>query len=649
MKKKVLGIVLATVLVLSLGLVFASPVGAHTESEPYSTDLLAGQHTDVGDVEVWNDGVNLHVTYLITEPDWVITGTHLYVGQNNPNELTTAPGQFPYDDGYATSVTDIMVEYVIPLDDICAYMMELNKKGKPTGKMIIDEDVTCGVEPCDDVYIAAHAGVDLIEEGYTVSDCLLSGVGTDSVLYLLEGTAGYPVGYPGPYAGTPIPSVLAWVHPVWPAFPVAGAQWIDSSNPTANTDNNTWRLFTRSFSFPSNATNISGTLTMNCDNAQEVYLNTTLVGYDTNHPSTKIYGVPVPPSGPAHGWQTIESWDVSTILTAGTNDLWTMTRNYAWGGGPYANPGGLIYSLCYEYDIPDTVIATETAWGDGTDFDHPNWAMYFSYHVQPQILVVAQPAHPTTPQWEDERDLVLEYLNDLGFGYVTSMTEPTGGLTSTDLDGYDVVIFLAWSYPPGYNYTSTVQTLIDYFDGGGRLIVCGDDSSRVESGGSHPYQTPHPTYNAAFGAMGSWEAITRLDYSNNGGSNEIGILDGYTIVIEDIDHPVVNGVVDDIRGDTFPYYGDPDTTNFWADGTDATSLATAARVSASPYPPPDPPLTGGTAITAYESGAGKIVTIGLQFYNGYYHPTLDPDTTPEIPSAIAEALLGNSIDWVLDD
>jgi hypothetical protein len=380
MKKKILAIVLTAVLVLSLGLVFAAPVGAHTETNPDVCDLIAGQNTVVGEVQVWNDGDDLHVTYLITEPDWVFTGTHLYVGQNNPHDLTTAPGQFPYDDSDAT-VTPTMVEYVIPLGEICEYQMELNKKGNPTGKMVALGDP--GVEPCNPVFIAAHAGVNMIEEGYTVIDCLVSGAGTDDVLYLLEGDPGYPVGYPGPYSGTPIPSVLAWVHSSWPAFPVAGAQWIDSSNPSANTDYNTWRLFTRSFSFPTNATNISGTLTMNCDNAEEVYLNNTLVGYDTNHPSTKIYGVPVPPSGPAHGWQTIESWDVSAILTAGTNDLWTMTRNYAWGGGPYANPTGLIYSLCYEYDIPDTVVATETAWGEGTDFEQPNWAMYFTYSVQP--------------------------------------------------------------------------------------------------------------------------------------------------------------------------------------------------------------------------------------------------------------------------
>jgi hypothetical protein len=122
---------------------------------PKCGDLIAGQYIDVGDVIVSNDASTLYVTYEITEPDWVITETHLYVGKNlSP---TTAPGQFPYDDDDATSVTDTEVTYEILLDDIDSYSMELNKKGNPTGKMVADG--TPGVVPCNDTYIAAHAVV----------------------------------------------------------------------------------------------------------------------------------------------------------------------------------------------------------------------------------------------------------------------------------------------------------------------------------------------------------------------------------------------------------------------------------------------------------------------------------------------------------
>jgi len=153
--KKIFFPVLALVLAVGVALPMAMPAAGHTESAPFSTDLLAGQTIDVGDVEVWNDGTNLYVTYEITEPDWIITATHLYVGKNPPP--TSAPGQFPYDDADATSVTDTEVTYEIPLAEIDFYHMQLNKQGKPTGVMVANG--TPSVDPCEDVYIAAHADV----------------------------------------------------------------------------------------------------------------------------------------------------------------------------------------------------------------------------------------------------------------------------------------------------------------------------------------------------------------------------------------------------------------------------------------------------------------------------------------------------------
>ena len=143
MKKKVLGIVLATVLALSLGLVFAAPVGAHTEGDPYVTDLIAGQHTDVGEVSVWNDSTNIYVTYLITEPDWVITGTHLYVGKTDPNQgdingnqLTTAPGQFPYspeiaEDGLSATFTlcDVDTPFYVSAHAVIEWCERIEREG----------------------------------------------------------------------------------------------------------------------------------------------------------------------------------------------------------------------------------------------------------------------------------------------------------------------------------------------------------------------------------------------------------------------------------------------------------------------------------------------------------------------------------------
>jgi len=365
---------------------------AYYESEPVTAtddldievakivNLWAGKDTDVGGVEIWNDGTTLHVTYS-TDDGWVLTETHLYVGSNEPP--TNAPGQFPYDDSDAVSFTDTEVIFEIPLADIYGYMMKLNKKGKETGVMITNPALGQGVDPGEPIYIAAHSVVQKVD---SFSECLVSGAASDEVLLLAEGDPGYPVGYTAPYqtyTGVPASSVLAWTHSAWAPYGIAGAEWISSSEYTEDPDNNTWRLFTRSFDLPASATNISGTMTVNCDNAEEVYLNTVFVG--DGSPAV-VYG-DSPPSGPAHGWSSVEGpWDVSSQLQAGTNNLWTMTRNYGWPGGELANPTALIYKLCYSYDI----VTTETAWGGWGDFpditnvipfDEPNWSNYIEYFV----------------------------------------------------------------------------------------------------------------------------------------------------------------------------------------------------------------------------------------------------------------------------
>lgn len=122
------------------------------EPQTMEVDLLAGQNIDVGTVYVTNDGDNITVTYETTD-DWYITETHLYVGKNVPPIST--PGQLPYSVPYET--TETTHTYVIALDEIYSYQMKLNKKGKPTGQL--EPYGTPGVNPGDNVYIAAHAVV----------------------------------------------------------------------------------------------------------------------------------------------------------------------------------------------------------------------------------------------------------------------------------------------------------------------------------------------------------------------------------------------------------------------------------------------------------------------------------------------------------
>lgn len=429
MKKKLGAILIALVLVVALAVPMAMPVAADTESSPQTQILYAGQDIDVGTVSVWNDLTYLYVTYEITDPDWVITETHLYVGKTDPNTgpptgpLTSAPGQFPYDDDDAT-VTDTMVTYVILLADIDGYHMKLNKKDKPTGVMVADGSL--GVDSDGSVFIAAHAGVEKtieIAAGYSDSGSVVSGAGTDDVVLYYEdaGNLGYPDLTPI-YTGL---SVLAYEHTAW--NDVAGAQWIGSAYSTENTDNNTWRLFTRSFDLPTDAVNIAGHLQMNCDNAETADLNGAFVGADAVAP---VYGTSPTATGPVnHGYGTLEDFDLTNFI-AGTNTLVTMTRNYGWLGGSTGNPTGYAYKLDYSYDVlPVYETQTETAWGNGDPFG-TNWAMYFEYHIQSDCNLVGNWDHQAVfGSTTYYHDMTIETQD--AYGNFTGVGVTSGGVTWT--------------------------------------------------------------------------------------------------------------------------------------------------------------------------------------------------------------------------
>ena len=337
--------------------------------DPVSTyPLFAGKTWEIGKVLVKNDVAGkICVKFVLTDAaaivgGWLITEVHAAVAATPAGIPQTKtgnpiPGKFPINVTIDPGVTE-------------------------TDWYCLDYNWTAGTP----LVIAAHAKVNKIQAGYTVSDYLVSGAGTDAVLLLAEnsGNLGYPVGYTAPfqtYPGTPTPSVLAWTHSAWEPYGIAGAEWISSAYLAETPDVNTWRLFTRSFNFPTAATNISGTMLVNCDNAEDAYLNGQFVG---NGAPAVVYGGS-PPAGLAHGWSSVEGpWDVSSKLAAGSNALWTMTRNYGWGGGAEANPTALIYKLCYQYDMPPVVLADESAWGaDGAvgthGFPGKNWATYFHY------------------------------------------------------------------------------------------------------------------------------------------------------------------------------------------------------------------------------------------------------------------------------
>ena len=74
----------------------------------------------VGEVEVTNDGVNLSVTYKITEIGWEMTETHLHIANESVDGIPQTkknnpiPGQFDYSEEHVPSVTEYT--YEIPID-----------------------------------------------------------------------------------------------------------------------------------------------------------------------------------------------------------------------------------------------------------------------------------------------------------------------------------------------------------------------------------------------------------------------------------------------------------------------------------------------------------------------------------------------------
>ena len=139
-------IVLSIVLLMLAGFAITSSADVVT--------LFADQDVDVGTLTVVVDGTDLVVTYdipddpVLTYPEWELLETHLYVGWTNPEELTSAPGQFPYCVEHDSEDPTFTFIYIIPIADINSYSL---KGGK---KWVVEDAV-----PGDVIYIAAQAEV----------------------------------------------------------------------------------------------------------------------------------------------------------------------------------------------------------------------------------------------------------------------------------------------------------------------------------------------------------------------------------------------------------------------------------------------------------------------------------------------------------
>lgn len=338
----------------------------YTEENPFTTDLKAGQNTVVGEVRVWNDAENLHITYVIDAPGWYLTETHLHVDcresdipqnkKGNPR-----PGKFEFGTDHEFSEEVTKEPFVISLDDIV----------------------------CCNPVIAAHAVVCKI--GEEVQE--FSFVSNNETL-----TAGWtnvdpesdPLN-PAKYGGDD------WVNAVDLSSPNSswysentdsflGAYWISTYDVLEGpVGEDSWRLFKEDFNIPSEAVNISATLHMAADNAVKAYLNGVLGGG-----TDLVFGSEGYPGniGSQPYYFKTDQGPFYPDIQPGDKTLAFVVRNW-FGSG--TNPTGLLYKLDCSYQL----LECETAWGDGDRFveandpDDPgvhgggNWATYFTYPLQP--------------------------------------------------------------------------------------------------------------------------------------------------------------------------------------------------------------------------------------------------------------------------
>jgi|GEM_PF-1528758 len=358
--KKQIAIMLCLTLVLTAISIIPSSV-AHTEEAPLEKTLYAGQDIDVGTVYVWNDVDSVHVEFETDEP-WIIIATHLYVGKTNPEELTSAPGQFPYSEVPADDNS-----YDIPFTEICGWKLQLNKKDKPTGVWIKDDSIPADVGPDDTVYIAAHAVVvspidDCWEKVWQIGDVEVVNAGT---------------GWLENYADE-----FNWEDPAGPitagpslaeSEPEFADPFIVDINPTSE--------------FPYNSNYARGYAT----------------DFDVQYDGWLPFGGRMTVS-----WSPGSSASEKKIISDGFPDqTLTATGSSQSGQGWFLDKYPLVeQSFVFDEYIPsgthtinfqhtqgdgtfwDWILLEkpceqwETAWGDGDDFPGANWATYFDYEIQ---------------------------------------------------------------------------------------------------------------------------------------------------------------------------------------------------------------------------------------------------------------------------
>ena len=373
-------------IIITTFLIFSTIFLVGVASASYTTDLLAGQNTDVGDVEIWNDATNLYVEYTTVE-GWGMTETHLHaacsmeeIPQTQANKKgkgggNPIPGHFEYSESYDPAVT--VVDYAIPLSSL----------------------------NCEQVYVAAHAVVKNCEtESFSFSPELTWQRSSEENVSVYPGYGAQWTKEQG-FAISLDPNMSVWDGGTSNQYftnystrsDINWSSWRCTQPGKPSKTGTDLRRFQTTFNIPEGyyiteaalgSTNpgYESVIPMN-DNVY-VFMNGNLTFWGgtisvLDPPRTHFLGMERRATQPQNrtifpetdGWHMDGTFpEISNdLLQNGENRLDVFVEEFWTGGG--------MHELGLTLQAEETTCGneTETAWADGSDFPGKNWATYFDY------------------------------------------------------------------------------------------------------------------------------------------------------------------------------------------------------------------------------------------------------------------------------
>jgi hypothetical protein len=432
--RKGMAIGVALVMVLMGLFVMAPNVAAHTEDDPYVTDLIADGGEigiDVGDVKIWNDETNLYVEYVITGT-WYLTQTHLHVALSMQDIPQTKkgnpiPGQFDY-----SSIHEL-TDYV-------------------QSKLYTIDLAEAGFSSDDNLVIAAHAVVyntaetegELVVNGGFETPIVTASQGWD---IFDSGTTGlgWTVEWYGgstSYGGQtrPEPAHLELHRGVNSWLPNDGYQHAE-----LDTD---WDGPGGGLSGEPASVNIYQDLPTSGGYCNVKYSWSPRPAHSDNQLAVYWGGTQIGTHSGSGGSNTMWT-DESYILTSTENDRLEFIET--------ATPDSLGMFLD---SVSVECFRKETAWGDGEDFPGNNWGMYIAYGLQ-SIVTFPEEGNAYIG-YEDRTAGDFDY-NDFGMNMFVQETYVSGCLSEISMtfesvkhlagDNHDIHIKRTLSSDTEYEYT----------------------------------------------------------------------------------------------------------------------------------------------------------------------------------------------------